>query len=70
MTKSPIKLATTIKAAQADLRKIGMVLSHEDGEYRVNHRDGKEATAYYTSDLSDAIQTAATMADTAARGRC
>jgi len=32
-----------------------------EGEYRVNFRGGKEATAYYTNDLRDAVQTAISM---------
>lgn len=62
-TVSPTRLATTIKAAQADLRSIGMTLSHDDGEYRVNFIGGREATAYYTTDLSDAISTATQMSN-------
>ncbi len=58
---SPARRALTIKAAQDDLRGIGMVLTHDDGEFRVNFRGGEEATAYYTDDLSDAISTAGKM---------
>jgi hypothetical protein len=38
-----------------------MTLRRQCGEYRVNFRDGAEATAYYTTDLEDAFATAVAM---------
>jgi hypothetical protein len=52
----------TIKTAKAELAKHGLVLSHNDGEYRVNKRGGREATAAYTNDLDDAVGTGIAMA--------
>lgn len=37
----------------------------QDGELRVNYRNGREATAYYTDDLHDALATGRAMANTA-----
>lgn len=52
------------RKAKAELAAIGITLSwHEFGnEYRVNLRGGHEATAYYTTDLDDAIGTGRDMA--------
>jgi len=47
----------TLKGAQAYLRERGMVLTKNDGEYRVNFKGGREETAYYTNDLDDAVTT-------------
>jgi hypothetical protein len=54
----------TIKEAKARIRPLGLVLRNdiEAGEYRVNYRGGREATAYYTNDLDDAVNTAQAMA--------
>lgn len=38
------------------------VLAKKDGEFRVNFTGGKEATAYYTTDLEDAFATGVEMA--------
>ena len=51
--------------AQMEVRRLGMTISQRDGEYRINFLAGREATAYYASDLQDAVQTAIVM--TAAR---
>lgn len=49
---------TTIKEAKRELASIAITLTKDDeGEFRVNFRGGKEATAYYTNDLDDAIGT-------------
>lgn len=46
----------------SDLKPIckanGLSVSKKHGEYRINWAYGPEATAYYTSDLQDAIETA------------
>lgn len=42
----------------------GMTITRRDGEYRVNFREGREATAYYTNDMEDAFATGVTMAQT------
>lgn len=51
----------TLKNAKAMLRALGYTLSHRDGEFRVAPMDGtpdsREARAYYTDDLDDAIAT-------------
>jgi hypothetical protein len=52
----------TIKQAQQTLREWGITLKKTGGEYRVNYRDGQEATACYTDDLEDAIGTGKDMA--------
>lgn len=54
----------TIRAATKELSEIGISLKHlpDTGEYRVNFKDGKEATAYYATDLEDAIATGHMMA--------
>lgn len=52
----------TLKAARILIREAGCVIRRTDwGEYRVNFRGGKEATAYYTTDLTDAVDTARAM---------
>lgn len=53
---------TTLKQAQAELRSLGMVLTHSDGEYRVNFKGGAERTASYTNDIDDAVGTGRAMA--------
>ncbi len=47
----------TLADGKKHLRALGLVLAKKDGEYRVNLRGGREGTAYYTDDLSDAIMT-------------
>ena len=48
----------TIKEAKIELRKMGMILTREDGEFRVNYRGASGNTAYYTYDIDDAVGTA------------
>lgn len=49
--------------AKATLRELGLVLKKTDyGEWRVNFKGGPEKTAYYTSDLADAVGTGRAMA--------
>jgi hypothetical protein len=45
-----------LRAISGSLRKV------RSGEYRVNFRDGNEATACYTDNLEDAVKTAVEMA--------
>lgn len=47
------------KDVEKELREIGITLTHlsNTGEYRVNYKHGREATAYYTDDLMDAAMT-------------
>lgn len=56
--------AQTIFGAKALLKPFGITIRLTDGEYRVNFLEAphKEETAYYTSDLEDAIDTAIDMA--------
>lgn len=55
--------------ARGNLSRIGIVLSRSfDGEYCVNFRGGKEATAYYTESLDDAVETGEHMASSLAMG--
>lgn len=50
------------KCARAALAKRGVTLTVRDGEYRVNFVGGKEDSAYYTTDLNDALSTGRAMA--------
>lgn len=52
-----------IRDANAILKPIGVTLKATgyDGELRVNLIGGREATAYYTDDLNDAVQTGVVM---------
>jgi len=52
------KKAITLKDAIKLLAAKSISLTKKEGEYRVNVKGGKEATAYYTNDLDDAIGTA------------
>lgn len=52
----------TMKQAREKIAPHNLVLKHEDGEYRINIRNGREATAYYTNDLDDAVSTGIVMA--------
>lgn len=51
--------------ARAILAEIGCTLRRDESgtEWRVNFRNGYEATAYYTPDLSDAVDTARAMVE-------
>lgn len=57
----PLKLSKNI--VRAKLMAYDISLRHDDGEYRVNFRAGREATAYYTNDLEDALATGIAMAN-------
>ncbi len=51
----------TVKLTLAKAKKLlqaeQMSLRKRDGEYRVNFKNGKEASAYYTNALDDAVLT-------------
>ena len=55
----------TLTDVRAQLRTVGVSISHRSdwNEYRVNYRGGREATAYYTDDLEDALGTGKLMAE-------
>lgn len=52
----------TIAQAKAILNPLGIVLVKADDEFRVNVRGRSEASAYYTNDLADAVDTGKAMA--------
>jgi hypothetical protein len=53
----------TLQEAKSIARHLRLTLRKlRFGDYRVNFRDGDEATAYYTNNLEDAVKTAAEMA--------
>lgn len=56
--------STTITRAEVmrTIRSLGLSASRRDGEWRINFRGGREATAYYTEDEQDALDTADSMA--------
>lgn len=47
----------TLAEAKRNLSMMNIILTHKDGEYRINFRGGPETCAYYTNDLTDAYQT-------------
>jgi hypothetical protein len=51
----------TLTNVRKELRRLDIVITHVDDEYRVNFRGGSEATAYYTNDLQDAFDTGRAM---------
>jgi len=53
----------TLQQAKSIARHLRLTLRMvRSGDYRVNFRDGNEATAYYTDNLEDAVKTAIEMA--------
>lgn len=53
----------TLAQAKAELKSQGMTISKTAfDEYRVNFCGGGETTAYYTSDIEDAVNTGRDMA--------
>jgi hypothetical protein len=53
----------TLQEAKSIARHLDLTLRKvRSGDYRVNFRDGNETTAYYTTDLEDAVNTAVEMA--------
>lgn len=62
MTRRRPSKTKRLQAGKKYLRTLGVTITKRDGgEYRVNYVDGKEATAYYTDDLDDAIVTGVSM---------
>ena len=58
---------TTLAQAKSIARHLGLTLRQvRSGGYRVNFRDGDEATAQYSDTLDDAVHTAIEMARTRA----
>lgn len=55
-------MTMTIKTAKAALADRSITITSRDGEYRVNFKPGFEETAYYTTDLEDAVMTGMAMA--------
>jgi hypothetical protein len=52
----------TIAAAKAELKVLGVVLRKTDwNEFRVSVKGGSEASAYYTDDIRDAVNTGVKM---------
>lgn len=45
----------------AKISDLGLTVSVKDGEIRINHKGGKEETAYYTTDRDYAVATAQAM---------
>ena len=59
----------TLQEAKSIARHLGLTLRKmRSGAYRVNFRDGNEATAYYTDNLEDAVNSAVEMARKRASG--
>ena len=56
----------TLKQAKAILKTYGLSISKRDGEYRVSNPSmdwkRREDCAYYTNDITDAVNTAEQMA--------
>lgn len=59
------ELSTTIKLTLANVKStlaaLHITITRRDGEYRVNYRGRGEPTAYYTTDLRDALDTGIAM---------
>lgn len=53
---------TLFQTAHDELKALGLTLQTAPGEYRVNFRNGTEATAYQTDDLQTALQRGREMA--------
>jgi hypothetical protein len=51
------RMHRTFAGSKRELAAIGCTLTKKDGEYRVNLAGGLEASAYYTDNLTDAINT-------------
>lgn len=76
LRSEPVNLETTLRSAtleeahklfsvvKAALKAKGMTIVYRSqyNEFRVNHKGGKEITAYYTSDLADAYSSGLDMA--------
>jgi hypothetical protein len=58
-----IQKPITLQEAKSIARHLGLTLRQlRSGNYRVNFRDGKETTAYYTDNLEDGVNAAVEMA--------
>ena len=58
-----LEVFMTLQKAKSMARHPGLTLRQlRSGNYRVNFRDGNETTAYYTTNLEDAVKTAVAMA--------
>jgi len=57
MLEKYAKKTLTLEQAKNELKDHDIIITKKDDEYRVNFRGGKEDTAYYTSDLGDAVGT-------------
>lgn len=56
-------IKVTLTSVRKRLSEYGIVIRKtEHGEFRVNFRNGKDDTAYYTTCLDDALFTGITMA--------
>jgi L-ribulose-5-phosphate 3-epimerase UlaE len=70
-TKKPMNSAMTLQEAKSIARHLGLTLREvRSGDYRVNLREGNEATAYYTDNLEDAVKTAIEMARKCGQSPC
>jgi len=50
-----------LKTAKQELKPYRMSIRHTGEDYRVNFDSGKEATAYYTDSIEDAVKTGKVM---------
>ena len=58
-----LEASLTMGSVKKELQALGITLTKsEDDEFVVNFSKGKEATAYYTDDLEDALMTGKSMA--------
>lgn len=53
---------TAFQTVSDELKRLGLTLRREPGEYRVNFRDGTAAAEYITDDLQDALKRGREMA--------
>lgn len=53
----------TVKAVRNELRPLGMQITNVGGEYRVKHVGQRWSEAYFTNDLTDALQTGKRIAE-------
>jgi hypothetical protein len=55
----------TFRTAKKQLRRYGIILKYfiDTEEYGVNYDGGNDSTAYYTTDITDAVNTGLKMAE-------